>query len=159
MINDCSSYLHPEGKLNRNHKYFFQVQHQMYIYDVQFAEFIVQAKDKLIVDTIKRDDDFITQIISHLNEFWKKHIFPELVTGRLRTLLREKEKIEHSVNLGELVCYCQKHWDQNDHSPSNQLIGCDSSNCPYKWIHLGCVRPRRKTVPKGIWYCKECRKK
>ena len=36
------------------------------------------------------------------------------------------------------------------------MIGCDNENCKYQWIHFTCVK--LKHPPKGVWYCKECKK-
>ncbi len=37
----------------------------------------------------------------------------------------------------------------------DQLIGCDGDNCSVEWFHLKCLRIKR--VPKGKWYCPDCR--
>ena len=34
------------------------------------------------------------------------------------------------------------------------MIGCDGSDCNYKWFHYPCVGVRRK--PKGKWFCPDC---
>ena len=56
-----------------------------------------------------------------------------------------------STNSEELWCYCQKPEDDRP------MTGCDYPDCPIKWYHLDCSQ--LKEVPKGDWYCPDCRKK
>jgi inhibitor of growth protein 3 len=37
----------------------------------------------------------------------------------------------------------------------SDYIGCDNDNCRIAWYHLACVG--LKAVPKGEWFCPECR--
>ena len=69
-----------------------------------------------------------------------------------------KEQVE-TTDRDTLYCYCREPYDPTDNSKGNTMVGCDGATCPYAWIHLRCILPKRKTVPKGKWYCKECKKK
>ena len=49
----------------------------------------------------------------------------------------------------ELFCYC--------HGPEEgTMVGCDNEDCKIEWFHTRCLKI--KTVPKGKWYCPDCRK-
>ena len=47
-------------------------------------------------------------------------------------------------------CYCNMSEEDDD------LIGCDNKNCQMKWFHLKCLHITK--IPKGRWFCTECRK-
>lgn len=49
----------------------------------------------------------------------------------------------------ELFCYCRQ-------PESGNMIACDFPNCSIEWYHLSCLN--LKSVPKGKWYCHECKK-
>jgi len=51
----------------------------------------------------------------------------------------------------ELRCYCKKLEDDRP------MIGCDYPHCTIEWFHLECLQ--LDVVPKGDWYCPDCRKK
>ena len=49
-----------------------------------------------------------------------------------------------------LWCYCRK--------PENEeMIACDYPGCSIEWFHITCLK--LQVVPKGRWYCPDCRKK
>ena len=143
FLNDQSSYMHG-GTLKKNHQYFTQVQLEMYVHDVQTCEFVVYVKDTLIHQTVPRDDEYLAEILPVLEVFWKKHITHELLTRSVETERSQKEA-------RKVFCYCRKEWDG-----VSTRVKCDGQFCPHQWIHLDCIRPARKTVPRGIWYCKTC---
>lgn len=35
------------------------------------------------------------------------------------------------------------------------MIGCDANDCEREWFHLSCVG--LSTIPKGSWFCSDCR--
>ena len=37
------------------------------------------------------------------------------------------------------------------------MIACDYPGCPIEWYHLECLK--LEEIPKGDWYCPDCRKK
>lgn len=47
-----------------------------------------------------------------------------------------------------VFCFCQKLKPEN-------MIGCDNTQCHYKWFHYPCVNI--KTKPEEKWYCRKCR--
>ncbi|OWB74930.1 hypothetical protein B5S31_g4765 [[Candida] boidinii] len=52
---------------------------------------------------------------------------------------------------GEPVyCYCQQ-------VSYGEMVGCDGANCKREWFHLPCIG--LKELPRGEWYCDDCRAK
>ena len=51
----------------------------------------------------------------------------------------------------KLWCYCRQV------EGTRQMIGCDHKQCIIGWFHTDCLRITR--IPKGKWYCPDCRKK
>ncbi|XP_041472362.1 uncharacterized protein LOC121421662 [Lytechinus variegatus] len=147
--------LDENSHLKYGHRYYDQVQTQMHVYNVQYCTFIVKAGNKLIVNHVQRDDSYLHAAVSKLEKFWRTNVVPELVTRKIE--LRKSEEDAKKIDGESLFCYCQEPYDQNDDSPDNVMVGCDGAKCKYEWIHLRCIVPKRKTVPKGKWYCKDCK--
>ena len=59
----------------------------------------------------------------------------------------------NSTSDSQIICICQQPYDEEN---SDRVIGCDNQNCKYQWLHFKCISLKR--VPKGAWYCFECRK-
>lgn len=49
-----------------------------------------------------------------------------------------------------LYCYCNQ-------VAYGEMVGCDGENCALEWFHLPCIG--METLPKGKWYCDDCRKR
>jgi len=56
-----------------------------------------------------------------------------------------------NVEQDEQWCYCKEGESEDD------MIGCDHDMCPIKWFHLSWVCLTLDQIPKGKWYCPECR--
>ena len=147
--NDQSSYVYG-GTLRNDHTYYTQVQLQMEVYDIGQCLFLVKLNDGFIACNIPKDQDFLDELLPKLEAFWKKHVVRELLTRAVESF----KKPTHPATDEDIYCYCKRPWDG-----SEVMIGCDGLQCLHNgWIHLACVRPKRKTVPKNNWYCKDCKK-
>ncbi len=148
LFDSVKSCMTPNGKLKTDHAYYHQVQFEMLAYNATFCDFVVYANGHpLKIDHVSRNEDFIQEKLLKLEAFWKRHIVPELLTHAVED---GTSKESSDTNL---YCYCQIVWDGEA-----VLVGCDNPQCKFKWIHLACIRPKRKTVPKGTWYCRACKK-
>ena len=50
----------------------------------------------------------------------------------------------------QTYCYCNG-------PEEGEMVGCDNSNCVYRWFHLKCLK--LNALPKSkFWYCPDCRK-
>ena len=47
--------------------------------------------------------------------------------------------------------HCPIVWFQ-----SGEMTACEHVHCPIVWFHTACVQVKR--IPKGNWYCPDCRK-
>lgn len=138
---DPTHYFYGE-ELNRQHEYFAQVQVQMHVYGAEWCCFLVLVNETILHTMISRDDAYLQDILSKLHTFWLRNVWPALLCNQTEEPTNECNK---------LYCYCREEKDDT-------MVGCDGVDCPYEWVHLSCIRPSRKTVPKGTWYCKECKK-
>ncbi|CCC71154.1 hypothetical protein NCAS_0G02670 [Naumovozyma castellii] len=49
-----------------------------------------------------------------------------------------------------LYCYCNQ-------VAYGEMVGCDGADCELEWFHLQCIG--LETIPKGKWYCDDCKRK
>ena len=152
-----------DGKftLKTKHAYYYQVQLQMKLCEVQYCDFIVWRPSELIVLRVLLDEIFIDSAIDKATEFYKVGVLPELLgkwyskppASQLDTALPstsyEVPGTSTTTDDEEKWCYCQT----GEHGT---MIGCDNENCAISWYHIDCLG--LKTIPTGKWYCPECRK-
>ncbi len=75
----CMTKENEEWKLKRNHTYFYQLQLQMSVCDVNYGDFLVWTKKEYAVERIKRDNDFLHSKISAAKHIFTYGILPELI--------------------------------------------------------------------------------
>ena len=119
----------------------------MLIHDTWTCHFVIWTPNFCFSVIFEFDDNFLDQI-KILKTFLGKHIAHELVTRNLEN--SDANTVKAAVD-APIYCYCKKVYTEND-----KMIGCDNENCEYQWIHFTCAKP--KCPPKGVWYCKECKK-
>ncbi|XP_061703411.1 uncharacterized protein LOC133515122 [Syngnathoides biaculeatus] len=134
--------------LKKEHRYYTQVQFQMYVQKVSYCDLVVYTNLDMAIVRIPRDDKFISTLLSKCDTFFCDHVLPEVVSRKLensrpelRDFIPDKELVEN------VWCYCQEE-------AHGRMIMCDGADCPYTWFHYGCVDIRRK--PKGSWFCPSC---
>ena len=69
-----------------NHPYYAQVQGEMAVFSVEwydFVVFVVYSNHTVIVDHIISDFSYWTQMIETLNNFYARHIVPEILCGTI----------------------------------------------------------------------------
>ena len=60
--------------------------------------------------------------------------------------------IEMKVDPNEpTYCFCNR-------VSFGEMVACDGDDCPWEWFHIACVGILPHNMPKGKWYCPECRK-
>ena len=74
-------------RLKVDHAYYYQVQLQMKIYHVEYADFVLWREEDIFVQRIVMDTEFIDDAINKTGAFIKLAILPELV-GRWFTKQR-----------------------------------------------------------------------
>ncbi|CAG2244518.1 unnamed protein product [Mytilus edulis] len=138
--------------LKNNHKYYTQIQFQMFVYDTDYCDFVVMTSPNdvilLAIVRICRDPEFCNTLISKCTYFVKELLIPELLT---RKLLHDYKVANTSVNdvTKEKYCLCEE-------PEYGKMIFCDGDSCDIGWYHYQCVNIVRK--PRGKWLCPKCKK-
>jgi len=144
-------------RLKEDHAYYYQVQLQMKLCQVDYADFVVWREEDLFIQRIGVEREFIDDAMQRAEPFVKLGILPELVGKwftRQKTMLN-KEQISQQSDVSidsekEVWCYCKKGEDYR------AMIGCDNKHCPIEWFHFSCIQMDPANAPKGKWYCPEC---
>ena len=118
-----------------------QIQIQMFIHDTRTCHFVIWTPNFCFPVICEFDDNCLDQI--------KTYIAHELVTRNFEN--DYANTVKAAVVDAPIYCYCKKAYTEND-----EMIGCDNENCKNQWIHFSCAKLKRP--PKGVWYCKECKK-
>ena len=66
-----------------NHPYYAQVQGEMAVFSVEWYDFVVYSNHTVIVDRIISDFSYWTQMIETLDNFYVRHIVPEILCGTI----------------------------------------------------------------------------
>ena len=141
-------------RLKEDHTYYYQVQLQMKICQVDYADFVVWKEEDLFVQRITIEKEFIDDAMKRAEPFVKQGILPELVGKwftRQKTSLNEEQIAEQpDVSTKQVWCYCKKGEEYG------AMIACDNEHCPIEWFHFSCIQMDPSRAPKGKWYCPEC---
>ena len=137
--------------LDKGHKYYAQVQHEMFLLDTSYCDFIVWTPVDFIYFRIERDTIFWDKMVEKVTMFWDQVVLPELLTRKLEHQDEAgASKHSDSENLSENF-NCDS---SNCKSSDGEMIGCDLCN---KWFHPKCLNLKRLPTAK-VWYCPVCRK-
>jgi len=68
-----------EISLNRKHNYYTQVQHAMYVTNLDNCHFVVHSSKQQVCILIPRDENFLSNLIPKLQKFYFKFLLPEIV--------------------------------------------------------------------------------
>ena len=164
--NSCLSVLKETGdvQLDRDHEYFFQVQTQMYVCEVDYCDFVVctfppDVMPQISVIRILPDLVFWDSCVDASLAFFKSGVLPELLGRwftrgqRIRDRQHTESKYEDSATAkntpAPLFCYCQQPEDFQ-----REMIGCDNPQCKIEWFHTECLK--LSSVPDGLWFCPDC---
>lgn len=131
-------------RLKQDHAHYFQVQMQLFVYDVTHADFVVWTQkdpSKPHIERISPDPLFFQEQLEKVNIFYKKVILPNLLA---KTLLAPQTK--STTRPGD-TCFCKE-------PPSGDMLVCQSGFCKVKQFHLACMKLVK--VPKR-YICPPCR--
>ena len=159
-------------RLKENHAYYYQLQAQINVCQVDYGDFVVWTPGGIHVERILRDEDFFIDAVDKMSSFYIYGVLPEVLgkwytkqpvlpssesTSDYTTELESTTQSSTSLTFDQqehvdtsLWCYCQK-------PESGDMIGCDYLGCTIGWFHISCLK--LKYVPEGKWYCPDCRKK
>ena len=140
-------FLSEQKTLKKSHKYYAQIQLQLFVCEMEQCELVVWTPKWLYHVAVEKDSSFITMMLDVLKRFFATAIVPELLTRELEQGLKEPR--DNSKD--PLYCFCN-----SKHNDRETWIGCVAVDCKRQWFHPQCVRIKR--LPKGKWYCPDCRK-
>lgn len=120
--------------LDHNHAYYYQVQAQIFIGEMDYCDFVVWTEKDIYIERIYGDEDFWDDVTIKADKFHSTCILPELLgkwyTRPVRAVVQEDESDGESGPW----CYCQEDIE------GSQLIGCDNEHCDIVWFHMTCLR-------------------
>ena len=151
---------------NDEHAYYYQLQLQMKLCEVDYGDLVVWRPNELVILRIYIDKNFVTSAIANATTFYKTGILPELLgkwyskvsmvnpnpetvsTTSKEALTTAPSSTSTIKNSSEKWCYCQTE-------EYGTMIGCDNENCSIAWYHIDCLNI--ENIPNGKWYCPDCR--
>ena len=134
-------------KLDRKHSYFYQVQLQLAVTKLNFADFVVWTPTEIYIERVQMDMSFLTENLAKAKELYITAILPELL-GKWFT-----RPDGYAIPSGQnLYCYCRVELTE-----SLDLF-CKSPTCVFRRFHMKCCGLSRKPRSK-IWLCPDCKRK
>lgn len=79
-----SAYLIYVGKsivLDKGHNYYYQIQGCLFILNLEWCDFVVRTEKELFIERIKRNPEFISSMLTRLEEFYTRFLLPSLATN------------------------------------------------------------------------------
>nr|XP_047137738.1 uncharacterized protein LOC124814271 [Hydra vulgaris] len=130
----------------KNHEYYCQVQHENYVCEVEYCDFVVWTPIEFVVLGTYKDTLFINDMIKKQEIFWENVILPELLTRKLK--LSCSNIHQNNSSIMSQFCICNGPED-------GSMVGCDCCN---QWYYIKCLNLKKLPTSK-TWYCKKCLKK
>lgn len=114
------------------------------------------TNEDLQTERIFPDEEFWLDCVSRARLLFENAILPELLgkifsrpPDQVKPLPTSSDAVPEATS-NKVYCYCQG-------PETDDMVGCDREECPYKWFHLSCLK--LKTFPTSkFWYCPDCRK-
>ena len=153
LVQQSDFFILPTYAVRSNHRYYTQIQMQMYVCNVPYCDLVVWQPDNILIVRVDRDDCYIGEITPKLYAAYERHVLPELLTHSLQQAACTSASVSVPPDVPSLAgqydfCVCKTDL-------GGKMIGCDNSDCNYKWFHLQCLKMKR--VPrKSPWFCKFC---
>ena len=151
-------------RLDPSHTYYYQVQTQLFVSDVEYSDFCVCTfngdETGIHIERILKNEQFWNDCVVKAQTFFKICILPELLgkwytrpssdikpdsPGPSDITVTSQPPLDHERK----YCYCGG-------LEEGRMIGCDNDDCVLQWFHTSCLMI--DTIPRGKWYCPDCRK-
>ena len=152
-------------KLDSNHIYYYQVQTQLGVCQLESSYFVVWTEKDLHIENIMFDNEMWKDICEKSKHIFTTAILPELVGkfySRLpfsQPLSTHPNNIEKPVSKANVDCASSKPeelWCFCAQVESGKMVLCDNDDCDIKWFHYLCLGI--SCAPRGKWYYPDCRK-
>lgn len=127
-------------RLKRSHKYYSQVQAQMWLVGAHLAFFIVWTEGhKPFYEEIKYDDEYCNTLVSNATLFYKAYVLPCLLGYR---------DVYKCPKCAKVILEAS----EMNNPESENSVCCDSCNM---WWHLKCVGSA-DIANESEWLCNSC---
>ena len=120
-------------KLDVKHKYFYQVQLQLFVAQLKFADFVMWSPSEMYIERVELDASFVTRNVAKAKELCVTAILPELL-GKYFS----RPKIASTSSGDKLYCYCRVQLSDT------LVLVCASEACLYQRFHMKCCRLSRR---------------
>ena len=175
--NFCLTEVDGQISLDHCHAYYYQVQTQIFVCNVDYCDFCVctfsgDEESTIHIERVFRNNNFWKDhCVPKAEAFFKTCLLPELLGGwYTRPLMPPNLEIQQSTGAiqddtqgtsssqsdgavqpsSQTFCYCN--------GPEiGEMIACDNNDCSIEWFHLKCLKISSDSIPKGKWYCPDCR--
>ena len=145
--------------LDSTHSYYYQIQTQMFVCNVEYSDFYVctfanDDEEGIHIERIYKNDKFWAECVLQAEHFFKTCLLPKLLGNwYTRPNVSTKISCEQSsvANTTDTMTYCYCKGPEE-----GTMIACDNPDCQVEWFHIKCLH--LKSTPKGKWYCLDCRK-
>ncbi|CAN7950895.1 unnamed protein product [Ixodes pacificus] len=156
----CVTLTDDELTLKDTHAYYYQVQLQMLVCNVDYADFLLWNAKGSDVQRIVRNNGFLCAVVDHAAKFFSQVLLPELVAHWFTRQPTQQQDhaalgpslstaVPHESNAEPTYCVCSG-------PEEGKMIACDNENCVVGWFHFRCVG--LKTAPrKKQWFCSTCK--
>ena len=92
--------------LKSTHKYYTQIQIQMWVFDFQECDFLVWTPNWMYSQTVHPNEKFIHCSLPVFESFFENHVVPELLTRKLENYPKLSVGASSSRKREELYCIC-----------------------------------------------------
>ena len=164
-------------QLDQRHAYYYQVQTQIFVCDVQYCDFCLltfgssDMEPSLYVERITRNNSFWDDCVVRSERFFVTCLLPEVIGHwYTRETVTSSDDLEKHSTSFQAAAETTELSASHDHSNEDEhfcicngpdegtMICCDNNECAIKWFHLKCLKMSDKSIPKGKWYCSDCQK-
>lgn len=89
--------------LKRKHRYYTQIQLQMFLTKCQYCDFVVYTKQSMVIVRVPIDIDFCKHLVTKCEQFIKDYLIVELVTRRWPLHLQKTKKMKIVPEYGRMI--------------------------------------------------------
>ena len=163
---------------------YYQVQTQLFVCDVQYADFCVctfmadeqqgsSQDSKVHIEQIFKDHSFWTECITKSQHFFQTCLLPEIMGNwytRPSGVTSNSSHDEQCGSSGNTEDRASEDLSGNSSGcdqlrycycggpEAGTMIGCDNTDCSIEWFHVECLQLCSIPKDKSKWYCPDCRK-
>lgn len=176
----CLKEINGKLHLDMDHMYYYQIQTQLFVCDVEYCDFCVctfadsGGESAMHIDRIHKNHEFWNNCVNKANWFFRTCLLPELMGSWLTRPFVVESSEGHTSQASEglnsqnkIGDTCQASDSQFDTLPTycycggpefGRMLACDNKDCLIEWFHIECLELEESMIPKGKWYCPDCKK-